>query len=104
MSMENTSIPSEIRKLKSQLKDITDEELKSLAVRARVDSALYDEKCSSFFFNKIRKRRNKNGVSSIQEEFNNLKTAPKDILKYFINSMRIFIQIFLAILLLKGKY
>ena len=83
MSMENTSIPSEIHKLKSQLKDITDEELKSLAVRARVDSALYDEKCSSFFFNKIRKRRNKNGVSSIQDEFNNLKTAPKDILKVF---------------------
>ena len=83
MSMENTSIPSEIHKLKSQLKDITDEELKSLAVRARVDSALYDEKCSSFFFNKIRKRRNKNGVSSIQDEFNNLKTAPEDFLKVF---------------------
>ena len=56
MSMENTSIPSEIHKLKSQLKDITDEELKSLAVRARGDSALYDEKCSSFFYNEIRKR------------------------------------------------
>ena len=81
--LENTKDPSEINKLKNLLRDIADKELGSLAVRARVDKVLYDEKCTSFFFNKIRRRNSKNFIHKIQDEDNTLKTDIQDILKVF---------------------
>ena len=44
---------------------------------------MYDEKCTSFFFNKIRKRKSKNFIHKIQDEDNTLKTDIQDILKVF---------------------
>ena len=81
--LENTKDPSEINKLKNLLRDIADKELGSLAVRARVDKVLYDEKCTSFFFNKIRRRNSKNFIHKILDEDNTLKTDIQDILLIF---------------------
>ena len=55
--LEKATTSLEMHALKTQLREITDKELNSLAVRARVDKALYDEKCTSYFFSRIRRRQ-----------------------------------------------
>ena len=66
--LESATSPAEVHRLKGLLCDITNKELGSLAIRARVDKALYDEKCTAFFFNKIKSRHNKNFIHKIQDD------------------------------------
>ena len=71
--LEKTTTSLEMHALKTQLCEITDKELNSLAVRARVDKALYDEKCTSYFFSRIRRRHSKNYIHEIYDDNKNLK-------------------------------
>ena len=52
-------------------------------MRARVDKALYDEKCTSYFFSRIRRRHSKNYIHKIYDDNKNLQTDVHEILKVF---------------------
>ena len=81
--LEKATTSLEMHALKTQLREITDKELNSLAVRARVDKALYDEKCTSCFFSRVRRRHTKNYIHEIYDDNKNLQTDVHDILKVF---------------------
>ena len=81
--LESATSPAEVHRLKGLLCDITNKELGSLAIRARVDKALYDEKCTAFFFNKIKSRHSKNFIHKIQDDDQSLKTGIDEILTVF---------------------
>ena len=80
---EKATTSLEIHALKTQLRQITDKELNSLSVRARVDKALYDEKCTSCFFSRVRRRHTKNYIHEIYDDNKNLQTDVDDKLKVF---------------------
>lgn len=73
----------EIARLKDELRSIEDKRLLGLAIRSRVQRELYDEKCSSFFFNSIRKRRAKNRVEEVRDEEGNIVTDQAQIVQVY---------------------
>ena len=73
----------EVGKLKDKLRKLQDEKLEGMAVRARCSKDLQDEKCTAYFFDRIRQRRNKNNVSSVRNSKGELVKEDKDILEVY---------------------
>jgi hypothetical protein len=63
---DSESVLSEIERCKSRLDDINRTRLEGLFVRARLDRELLDEKCSNFFFSRIRQRRTRADIRAVR--------------------------------------
>ena len=70
-------------KYREELKNIAEEECSKLAVRSRVQKELLDEKCSGYFFNRIRERRRKNFISEVRNAEGNIVNRQEEIQKAF---------------------
>ena len=60
--LETAQIGQEVGKIKDKLIEMQDKTLEGLAVRARCTKELQDERCTAYFFDRIRQRREKNNV------------------------------------------
>ena len=73
----------EVGKLKDKLRKLQDEKLEGMAVRARCSKDLQDKKCTAYIFDRIRKRRNKNNVSSVRNSKGDLVEEDEEILEVY---------------------
>ena len=69
--------------LKNDLKEICDRRLDALAVRARTQFEQDTEKPTAYFYNKIRGRREKNEISSVFSESNEVQIRRKRNIRRF---------------------
>lgn len=75
----------EINEIKDQLQRISERENEGLAIRARVRKELLDEKCTKYFFSRIRGKRKRDHVDTILDSQGQIVTNESRILEVFRN-------------------
>ena len=73
----------EVGELKDRLRELQDQKLAGIAVRAWCSKDLQDEKCTAYFFDRIRQRRNKNSVTSVKNSIGELIKDEEGILEVY---------------------
>ena len=81
--LETAQIGQEVGKIKDKLKEMQDKKLEGLAVRARCTKELQDERCTAYFFDRIRQRREKNNVVGVKNNKGEIETEDAKILEVY---------------------
>lgn len=73
------TISQDIQQLKEQLDHIQKERLEGLFVRSRLEREFFDEKCTRFFFDRIRQRKSRSNITAIRGLDNSIYTNQVEI-------------------------
>ncbi|KAF6020698.1 hypothetical protein EB796_020995 [Bugula neritina] len=82
-SLEKETDLIKVSVLKEKLKSLEYNRFQALRARARFRKDKFDEKCTPFFYNRIRERRAQKSVTKIKAPSGKVETTTKGILKTF---------------------
>ena len=74
----------EINQIRERIKEIDERAIKGLAIRARVERELLDEKCTQYFFSKIRNKRQRDNISQVRNNLGLVVHDQKGIENVFV--------------------